>query len=111
MISNLAPISPNSMGFLALAMALTLIAWSGRQYLFLGALALAGVVMALSWLRPQDVAAMILFLIPPYLIIRWSWGQEDRQNAFSIAGITKTFLKGVVITTQAHLEIKDMQNT
>ena len=61
MIPALGAISPNSIGYLAIAGMLVWLAWTGRRDLFLPALAASGVIMATTWLRPVDALAIAVF--------------------------------------------------
>ncbi|MBI2236371.1 MAG: MBOAT family protein [Magnetospirillum sp.] len=77
MIPGLAPVTVDSLAFLALAAMVVLAAWSGRPARFRAALAAASLVMAASWLKPLDALALALFLAPPYLVARRLWGRGD----------------------------------
>ncbi|MHA1598068.1 MAG: MBOAT family O-acyltransferase [Alphaproteobacteria bacterium] len=77
MIPGLEPIAPNTIVYLALASGLVLLAWSPRRDIFLAALALAGVAMAISWLGPRDLLALAAFQVAPYMAIRRLWGKKQ----------------------------------
>jgi D-alanyl-lipoteichoic acid acyltransferase DltB (MBOAT superfamily) len=74
-IANLAPVTVDSVAFLALALAVVLAAWSGRPGRFEAVFVAASAVMALSWLKPLDLAALAAFLLPPYLVAKSLWGK------------------------------------
>lgn len=77
MIPGLDPIAINSIAFLALACAVGLTAWSGEARRFLWVLGGASAIMFASWIKPLDLAASVLFLVPPYLAARALWGKKD----------------------------------
>lgn len=74
MIPHLDAISVDSLVFLAVACLTILTAWSGRPRHFLAMLAGLSLIMLGSWLKPVDLAALALFLVPPYLVARSLWG-------------------------------------
>mgnify|MGYP006434171285 FL=1 len=77
MIPGLGPIAPSGIAFLALMSGLVLLAWSPRRDLFMQALALTGAVMAISWLGPRDLLAMLAFQIVPFIVVRRMWGNKQ----------------------------------
>jgi D-alanyl-lipoteichoic acid acyltransferase DltB (MBOAT superfamily) len=83
MIPGLSAITVDSLPFAILCLAMVLLAWTGERRWFLPGLAVASAVMLASWLTPLDLAALVLFLAPPYLAVRAMWG--NRRFAASIA--------------------------
>ena len=81
MIPSIEAISVDSVTYVALAGGLAALAWSRWKKLFLYALVISGVLLALSWLSWKALIAMGLFMIPPYLVTKLSWGQKDRDVA------------------------------
>ncbi len=77
MIAGLTPIAVNSVPFAAMSLAVILIAWSRWRAFFPCALACVSAIMLLSWSRPLDLAALLLFLGPPFLAIRLTWGRGE----------------------------------
>lgn len=86
-IPNLEPVSVDSIAFVALAGGLALLAWSGAVRAFPAAFAIAGTLMALSWLGPADTAALAVFLIAPYAVARHLWGRKEREATLEISGL------------------------
>lgn len=80
MTATIGPISANSLVFVVLAAGLIAVAWSGARSMFPAALALVSIVVLGSWLQPLDVAALVLFLVPPYIVIRRVWGKEQAAS-------------------------------
>lgn len=80
MIPEVVPISVNGAAYLAMAGGLVLLAWSRWRRWFLPALALAGLVMAVSWLGPADLMALFVFLAVPYFVAKSLWGRGDRDR-------------------------------
>ncbi len=76
MIPGLEPFTSNGVGFLAIASGLTIVAWFCHPKVFVHVLAISGVIMAFSWLRPNDLLAMLAFQIAPFFSIRWLWGKK-----------------------------------
>jgi len=76
-IPGLGPIAPNGIAYLALASGLVLLAWSSRRDYFIHALALTGAVMAISWLGPGDLLAMLAFQVAPFVAIGRLWGKKQ----------------------------------
>ncbi|MCP5367801.1 MAG: hypothetical protein H6907_02265 [Hyphomicrobiales bacterium] len=72
--------APNGIGFALLASGLILLAWSRFSRLFLPALGVASLVAAAAWSGPAELAALVLFLVPPYVAARAVWGHEGRQG-------------------------------
>ena len=85
MNQGLGPIVPNHVGFAAISCALLLIAWSPRRSWFAPALAAGGAFMAISWLGPADLAALVVFLAAPYVAARALWGREDARVGAPLA--------------------------
>ena len=85
MTGSIGPISANSLIFTVLALALIAVAWSGARSRFPAALALVSGFVLLSWLRPLDLAALVLLVIPPYFVIRRLWGTEQTASLRMIA--------------------------
>jgi len=77
---SIGPISANSLLFVVLAASLIAVAWSGARSRFPAALALVSVIVLASWLQPLDLAALLLFLVPPYFVIRRLWGTEQAAS-------------------------------
>ncbi|MDP6173846.1 MAG: MBOAT family O-acyltransferase [Rhodospirillales bacterium] len=77
---NLSPVAPNSIGYLLITTALVLIAWSSWRRHFAWALIVTGGAMSLTWLRPIDLAAMVLFLCGPYFAAVSRWGRKDEAS-------------------------------
>lgn len=96
MIAGLAPISVNSVPFAALSLAVILVSWSRWQARFPIALACVSAIMLLSWSRPLDLAALLLFLGPPFLATRMIWGR---------AGATPSALAWLLIAWEVLLFI------
>lgn len=86
MIPGLDPISADSLAFLVISLALILIAWSGKRSLFSLTFALASGIVVLSWLSLLELLALMLFLVPPYFVIRALWGSKQGPT-FRMAAI------------------------
>lgn len=76
MIPGLDSIAANNLAFALLALLLIALAWSKYRAMFPLGLALASVLMVASWLTPLDLAALALFLVPPYVAVRVMWGNS-----------------------------------
>ena len=76
------PISADSLAFATIALGLIALAWSGQRRWFPAGLALGSVVVLATWLGPLDLAALALFIVPPYIAIRRLWG----KNPGAVAG-------------------------
>lgn len=87
MIPGLGAIAPGGIAYVALVLGLVLLAWSGRHPMFMHALALGGVVMALSWLSPRDVVAMLAFQVAPFIAVRVLWGKKQAAAGRMAAGV------------------------
>ena len=87
MMPGIEPIATNGVGFLALTTGLALFAWSRYSAAFVHALALAGIVMVLSWLSPRDLLALIAFQIIPFVAVRWIWGKKDGAPTGLVAAV------------------------
>jgi len=88
MIPGLPPVSVNSLAFALFALGMILLAWSNGRHLFMAALGGTGVVMILTWLSPLDVTALLLFVVPPYVVTRYLWGKKHaRVMAFLAATV------------------------
>ena len=85
MTFDISPISANSLTFSVLGVAMILVAWYGNQEKFMGALALASVTVIASWLSLLDLAALLLFVVPPYFLIRRIWGHKETVASRSAA--------------------------
>ena len=72
------PISADSLAFATLAFALVALAWSRAARWFPIGLAIASLVVLATWLGPLDIAALALFVVPPYIAIRRLWGQGQQ---------------------------------
>jgi len=94
MIAGLPAVSVNSLAFALLAFGMILLAWSGGRQLFMAALGATGVVMILSWMSPLDVAALALFIVPPYVVARYLWG---KKNAPALALLSATVIWEVLL--------------
>ena len=77
MIPGIGPISPSGVAYVALATGLVLLAWSPLRHRFICALALSGVVMAVSWLGFHDFIAMLVFQVTPFFAVRYMWGKRN----------------------------------
>lgn len=77
MIPGLLPLAPNTVGFLAAAGSLILLAWSPWRRWFLQALVTASLLVAATWLRPLDAVALFAFLAVPYMAAAAFWGRKD----------------------------------
>ena len=69
------------------ALAVIATAWSPYKRHFPLALFLASVVVLSTWLSLADAAALLLFLVPPYLVIRYLWGRENARIGLPGVGI------------------------
>lgn len=87
MIPNLASITVDGVAYLALSGALVVLAWSRYRAWFLAALGMTGAVMALSWLRPIDLAALAAFLAVPYFAAGALWGRKDVKSGWAVAAV------------------------
>lgn len=85
MILGIAPIAVNSLPFIAIAIGLVMLAWSRWRGAFLPAMAVASILVTLSWTRPIDVLALGLFLIPPYIAVRFVWGRTNFKSSSLIS--------------------------
>lgn len=81
MTLGIAPIAVNSLSFVAIAIALVMLAWSRWRVGFLPALAAASILVVLSWSKPIDVLALTLFLLPPYIATRIVWGRPSLRSS------------------------------
>jgi D-alanyl-lipoteichoic acid acyltransferase DltB (MBOAT superfamily) len=79
------PIQINQITFVFLASGLILLAWSAWKRWFLEVFLIASLIMLASWLSPQEGAALLGFLIPPYLLTRLCWGKNDRPWGLQIS--------------------------
>jgi D-alanyl-lipoteichoic acid acyltransferase DltB (MBOAT superfamily) len=80
MIPGLPPITVDSLPFAVFALGMVLLAWSKGQHRFTVALSVLGVAMILTWLSPMDVAALMLFVVPPYFATRYLWGNKQANG-------------------------------
>lgn len=87
MILDIEPIAVNSPEFLFLALGLVALAWSRYRRLFLSALALCSLLMISTWLTVLDWGGLLLFLVPPYLVIRRIWGNPQAASAWIVLSI------------------------
>jgi D-alanyl-lipoteichoic acid acyltransferase DltB (MBOAT superfamily) len=87
LVPNLDPVSVDSVTFVALSGTLALLAWSPARRIFLPALTVAGVLMALSWLDWKDLVAMSVFLPVPYLAAKALWGRKEKDATALIAAV------------------------
>ena len=71
------PISADSLAFATIALGLIALAWSDARRWFPAGLALGSVVVLATWLDPLDLAALALFIVPPYFAIRRLWGRNQ----------------------------------
>jgi D-alanyl-lipoteichoic acid acyltransferase DltB (MBOAT superfamily) len=74
-------IGADSLGFLAMAAALILVAWSPLKSWFPWALAIASTVFLLSWLTPLSILALALFIAPPYFVTSSRWGRGGSNGS------------------------------
>lgn len=86
MIPGLEPISVNSLAFALLSLSLIALAWSKYKHLFPIGFTIGSGLLIATWLSPLDLAALMLFLIPPYVAIRMMWG-KPRYAASLIAAM------------------------
>ena len=84
MIPSIGPISPGGIAYVALATGLVLLAWSPLRHRFICALALSGVVMAVSWLGFHDFIAMLVFQVTPFLPFVICGGKGMRRVGASL---------------------------
>jgi len=71
------PISADSLAFATVAFGVIALAWSRASRWFPIGLAIASLVVLATWLRPLDIAALALFVGPPYFAIHQLWGQKQ----------------------------------
>ncbi len=83
-IPTIEPVSVNHLSFAVLAGGIILVAWSRWRALFVHALAAVSVAMIATWLSPLALAALVMFLAPPYVAAKLVWGQEDRATAWVV---------------------------
>ena len=83
------PVSADSLAFATVAFGVIALAWSSPSRWFPLGLAIASLAVLATWLRPLDIAALALFVGPPYLAIRKLWGQNE-------AAVTRTAIVVIV---------------
>ncbi len=98
MIDLLPPLAADSIGFASLASLCILAAWYAPAAFPL-ALAATSTVVALSWLHAIDLAVLAVFLVPPYVVARWSWGRPERADG-------KVIVAAITLQTAMFLVIK-----
>jgi D-alanyl-lipoteichoic acid acyltransferase DltB (MBOAT superfamily) len=76
-MGSIDPVSASGLTFVIIALALVGLAWSRWRSCFLVGLGAASLIVLISWLRPLDLAALALFVIPPFILIQWIWGKKD----------------------------------
>ena len=77
MISGVPPVSADSLTFATISLALIGLSWSRWRSWFLSGLGIASLIVLVSWLRPLDMVALALFVVPPYFLIQRIWGKPD----------------------------------
>lgn len=83
------PISADSLAFATIALGLIALAWSDARRWFPAGLALGSLVVLATWLDPRDLAALGLFIVPPYIAIRRLWGRKQGTvTSMAVAVIT-----------------------
>lgn len=98
MIELLPPLTADSIGFASLAAMCVLAAWY-IPAAFPLTLAAASAVLALSWLHPAELAVLAAFMVPPYVVARWSWGRPERADG-------KVIVAAIALQTAMFLVIK-----
>lgn len=72
------PISADSLAFATVALGMIALAWSRASRWFPVGLALGSFIVLGTWLAPLDIAALALFIVPPYFAIQRLWGRKQR---------------------------------
>lgn len=71
------PISADSLAFAIVSLGLITLAWSDARRFFPVGLALGSVAVLATWLDLLELAALALFIVPPYIAIRRLWGKNQ----------------------------------
>ena len=81
------PVSADSLAFATISLGLIALAWSNARCWFPVGLAFGSVIVLATWLDPLDLAALALFIVPPYIAIRRLWGGSQGAVAGTAAAV------------------------
>jgi len=109
MMASLGIATSSSVGFLAVAGVLVLLAWSPWVRYFLPALLLGSLFVLASWLGPLDAVAMALFVFAPFPLIRIRWQKGDAAAHWPLVlGITLQIAMFAAIRRYAGIDLADL---
>lgn len=87
MIVAPADIAVNGPVFAALACGLVLLAWSKQRRHFVWAFPAVSLAVVASWLSVGEALALAAFLLPPYAVVRHTWGRPEQARPFLVGSV------------------------